>query len=126
MEGPGTKDIWPGGGLAGALDWGSPPVYSPQGTAEPMVTVGMRGPGTGRSGCWGRGWTETRRSSSGEGLGGCPGAGAHDPSGCGLLCWELELSWPRTLILGQMAPQSLSRECVSPPLLGEALGAILS
>lgn len=42
------------------------------------------------------------------------------------MCWELELSWPRTLILGQMAPQSLSRECVSPPLLGEALGAILS
>lgn len=37
------------------------------------------------------------------------------------MSWELELSWPTTWILGQMAPQSLSRECVS-PLLGEVLG----
>lgn len=56
---------------------------SPQGTAGPTRTVGTSGPGTGRSGSWGRGWTGTRRSCSGEGLeeAGAWGSGSPPSSG---------------------------------------------
>lgn len=71
-----------GRGLLGPRGQGSPLARSPQGTAELMVTVGTRGPGTGRIGCWGRGWTETRRSCSGEGLGAAWGLVASHPRPC--------------------------------------------
>lgn len=78
---------WPGPGLT---------VRSPQGTAGLTRTAGTSGPGTGRSGCWGRGWTGTKRSCSGEGSSEWgPGAsGSPTPRAMGVTQWTQPLeSW---------------------------------
>lgn len=54
----------------------------------------MTGPGTGRRGCWGRGWTETRRSCSGEAWG-AYGAGWVALCGRGVVLHMWEPSWGR-------------------------------
>lgn len=107
----------------GVLAGGSLPARSPQDTVELMTTVGTKGPGTGRSGCWGRGWTETRRSCLGEGLG---GRGAR----------EGDLKWVGPPVLrarAALAPDprpdgptaALHSQCGSPSW-GKAPGALLS
>lgn len=99
----------------------------PQGTAGPMTTVRTTGLGTEKSGCWGDGWTGTRRSCFGEDLRG-QGLGVR-ATGCPrwawpLDCWtpwwssEPELACCRPTLGLLPEPQQISREAAPPaPLL---------
>lgn len=82
----------------------------PQGTAGLTRTVQKTGPGTGRSGCLGDGWTGTRRSCSGEGLEVWGPRGKGSPAGLGPLTLDtVAPMYPVSLLpLGDLGcPQSL-------------------